>query len=203
MDLLHEFFGDAMPDETDDELAVANLTRIESSELRACFESFAAQDLVDAVASEARPFVEGNHNQLLVHCPSNIGAIESDRDKVRLVLGKLLENAALNTEAGRIDLVVMHVERDGLPYVDFRVSDTGIGMSKEEVEKLFHFGDGLELAIARCLCLVMGGDLSVESTLGAGTTFDFTLPVYPPEMLLDDASIPAIATQRPRINAWK
>ena len=201
MDLLHEFFGAAMPDETDDELAVADLTRIESSELHACFQSFTAQDLVDAVASEATPFVERNHNQLLVHCPNSIGTIESDMDKVRLVLGKLLENAALNTEAGRIDLVVSRVERDGLPYVDFRVSDTGIGMSQDEVEKLFHLGDGLELAIARCFCLIMGGDLSVESTPGTGTTFDFELPVRPPEMLLDDAPIPAIVTQWPRINA--
>lgn len=201
MDLLHELFGDAIADEKDDELAVADLTRIDSSELQACFRSFAAQDLVYAVASEATPFVERSHNQLVVHCPSDIGTIESDMDKVRLVLVKLLENAALNTEAGRIDLIVSRVERDGLPYVDFRVSDTGIGMSPDEVEKLFHLGDGLELAIARCFCLIMGGNLSVGSSPTGGTTFDFELPVRPPEMLLEDAPMPAIVTPWPRVNA--
>ena len=200
MDLLHELFGDTMADDSDD-LAIADLTRIESSELQARFKSFAAQDLVDAVASKAAPLVERNHNQLVVHCPNNIGTIESDMDKVRLVLVKLLENAALNTDAGRIDLVVSRVERDGATYVDFRVSDTGIGMAQDEVEKLFHLGDGLELAIARCFCLIIGGDMSVESTPGAGTTFDVKLPVHPPEVLLDDTPIPAVATQWSSVNA--
>ena len=200
MDLLHELFGDTMADDSDD-LAVADLTRIESSELQARFKPFTAQDLVDAVASEAAPLVERNHNQLVVHCPSNIGTIESDMDKVSLVLVKLLENAALNTDAGRIDLVVSRVERDGATYVDFRVSDTGIGMAQDEVEKLFHLGDGLELAIARCFCLIMGGDMSVESTPGVGTIFDVELPVHPPEVLLDDAPIPAVATQWSSVNA--
>lgn len=200
MDLLNELFGDAMADETGI-MAVADLTRIESNELQARFKSFAAQELIDAVASEARPFVERNRNQLVVHCPNDMGSIESDFDKIRLVLVKLLENAALNTKTGRIDLVVSRVERGGLPYVHFSVRDTGIGMSQDEVEKLFHIGDDLELAIARCFCLIMGGDLSVESTPGAGTTFDLKLPARLPEELLDDAPLHAAIPQRHRVNA--
>ena len=200
MDLLHELFGDAMADETEN-VAVADLTRIESNELQARFKSFAAHELIDAVASEARLFVERNRNQLVVHCPNDMGSIESDFDKIRLVLVKLLENAALNTETGRIDLVVSRVERDGLPYVHFSVRDTGIGMSQDEVEKLFHLGDGLELAIARCFYLIMGGDLSVESVPGAGTTFDLKLPAYPPGELLDDTPLPAVTPQRTWVNA--
>ena len=119
-------------------------------------------------------------------------------DKIRLVLVKLLQNAALNTDAGRIDLVVSRVEREGLAYLEFSVRDTGIGMAPDEVEKLFYLGDGLELAIARCFCLIMGGDMLVESTPGAGTRFDVHVPVHPPGVLLED---PPIATQWNRVNA--
>ena len=200
MDLLNELFGDVMADDGA-EVSTADLTRIETSELQARFKPFLARELVDSVAAEAAPFVERNGNQLVVHCPNDVGTIDSDRDKVRLVLIKLLENASLNTDAGRIDLVVSRVERDGIGYLDFRVADTGIGMSSDDVEKLFHLGDGLELAIARCFCLIMGGDLLVESAPGAGTTFDVQLPVSPPEVLLDDAPIPAVASRSSRVNA--
>ena len=200
MDLLHELFGEVMADDAT-EVSTADLTRIETSELQARFQPFSARELVDDVAAEVAPYVERNQNQLVVHCPNDVGSIESDRDKVRLVLAKLLENASLNTDAGRIDLVVSRIERDGLGYLDFRVADTGIGMAPDEVEKLFHVGNGLELAIARCFCLIMGGDMFVESSPGAGTTFDVQLPVTPPGAVLDDPPIPAVAAQGPRVNA--
>ncbi|MDA0261314.1 MAG: ATP-binding protein [Proteobacteria bacterium] len=200
MDLLHELIGDALPDDTGD-LASPDLARIEASELQALYQPFPACDLVDAVATEAAPLIERNHNQLVVHCPSNIGAIESDKEKLRLVLLKLLENAALNTDAGRIDLVVSRVDRDGVMYLNFSIRDTGAGMSRDHLDKLFHLGDGLELAIARCFCLIMGGDLAVESTPGVGTIFDVQLPLHPPSVLLDEPPVPAVTRAWPLARA--
>ena len=98
-------------------------------------------------------------------------------------------------------MVVSRVERDGIGYLDFRVADTGIGMSSDDVEKLFYFGDGIELVIARCFCLIMGGDVLVEGTPSTGTTFNVQLPITPPEVLLDDAPIPAEASRSSRVNA--
>ena len=92
MDLLNELFGDVIADDGT-EVSTADLTRIETSELQARFQPFLARELLDAVAAEAAHLVERNGNQLVIHCTNDVGTIESDRDKVRRVLIKLLENA--------------------------------------------------------------------------------------------------------------
>ena len=146
-------------------------------------------DAVDADAIEAivKPLVEKNGNALVVECPADIGAMHADQTKVRQTLFNLLSNAAKFTDHGTISLTV---EREPEDWISFAVSDTGIGMTEEQLGRLFeafsqaeastrsrYGGTGLGLAISRHFCRLMGGDLTVESVYGQGSTFTVRLPV--------------------------
>jgi signal transduction histidine kinase len=116
----------------------------------------------------------------------------ADVTRVRQVLLNLLSNAAKFTEKGVISLEVRTSNDGGDPKVVFEVRDTGIGMSPDQISRLFepfsqaeattankYGGTGLGLAISRRLCQMMGGDLTVMSALGQGSTFTATLPIHP------------------------
>jgi CheY-like chemotaxis protein/anti-sigma regulatory factor (Ser/Thr protein kinase) len=115
--------------------------------------------------------------------------MHSDLVKVRQCLFNLLSNAAKFTEKGRITLSAERLTVEGEPWLEFRVTDTGIGMSPEEMAKLFQRftqadssttrrfgGTGLGLSITKAFALLLGGDISVESEPGRGTTFTIRLP---------------------------
>jgi signal transduction histidine kinase len=115
--------------------------------------------------------------------------MRADVTKVRQTLFNLLSNAAKFTQKGRIDLVITRESRDRSEWITFRVTDTGIGMTPEQLGKLFHSfaqadasttrkygGTGLGLAISRRFCQMMGGDITVSSEPGRGTTFIASLP---------------------------
>jgi signal transduction histidine kinase len=112
--------------------------------------------------------------------------MHADQTKVRQTLFNLLSNAAKFTDHGTISLTT---EREGDDWLTFAVSDTGIGMTEEQLGRLFeafsqaeastrsrYGGTGLGLAISRHFCRLMGGDLTVESTHGQGSTFTVRLP---------------------------
>ena len=128
-----------------------------------------------------------NGNVLVVECPEEIGAMSADLTKVRQTLFNLLSNAAKFTDHGTISL---NVQREPDDWLTFSVSDTGIGMTEEQLGRLFeafsqaeastrsaYGGTGLGLAISRHFCRLMGGDLTVESVYGRGSTFTVRLPV--------------------------
>jgi CheY-like chemotaxis protein/anti-sigma regulatory factor (Ser/Thr protein kinase) len=125
----------------------------------------------------------------MVEAPAGLGRMHSDLVKVRQCLFNLLSNASKFTESGRIVLTARRSTSDDLDWMEFRVSDTGIGMSRENMEKLFERfsqadasttrrfgGTGLGLSITRAFCTMLGGDISVESEEGKGTTFSIRLP---------------------------
>ena len=112
--------------------------------------------------------------------------MRADLTKVRQNLFNLLSNACKFTQRGTISLDVTREVVDGLEWVTFRVSDTGIGMTPEQMAKLFqpftqadasttrqYGGTGLGLAITKHFCQMMGGDITVESALGKGSTFRY------------------------------
>ena len=149
--------------------------------------------MVQDVQAIAQPLVEKNGNALVVTCPDDIGTMLADQTKLRQTLFNLLSNAAKFTDHGTITLTV---KREPDDWLTFAVSDTGVGMTEEQVARLFeafsqaeastrsrYGGTGLGLAISRHFCRLMGGDLTVESTYGQGATFTVRLPV--------DASAPA------------
>ena len=130
--------------------------------------------------------MEKNSNKLTVVCSDEIGTMHADQTKLRQALFNLLSNAAKFTDHGTISLTVSRGSED---WLTFAVSDTGIGMTEEQLGRLFeafsqaeastrsrYGGTGLGLAISRHFCRLMGGDLTVESEPGVGSTFTVRLP---------------------------
>jgi signal transduction histidine kinase len=127
--------------------------------------------------------------------------MQADLTKVRQTLFNLLSNAARFTEQGTISLTVERESDDG---ITFAVTDTGIGMTEEQLGRLFeafshaeastrsqYGGTGLGLAINRHFCRMMGGDLTVESVYGQGSTFTVRLPAVAPTSAQEGALTPA------------
>jgi signal transduction histidine kinase len=171
-------------------------------------EEFDVAELVNEVAATVRPLVARKSNILEVNCPADIGVMKADQTKVRQTLFNLLSNASKFTERGVIRLEVEKVisnqssviseyartsatplKTDYCSLITFRVSDSGIGMTPEQLGKLFqafeqadvsttkkYGGTGLGLAISRKFCQLMGGDITVTSEAGKGSVFTVTLP---------------------------
>jgi signal transduction histidine kinase len=165
---------------------ILDLSKIEAGRMDLFVESFEVSRLVQDVEAIVQPLVEKNGNTLMVTCPDGVGEMQADLTKVRQALFNLLSNAAKFTEQGTISLTV---EREADDWLTFAVSDTGIGMTEEQLGRLFeafsqaeastrstYGGTGLGLAISRHFCRLMGGDLTVESVYGEGSTFMVRLP---------------------------
>jgi PAS domain S-box-containing protein len=183
---------------------VLDLSKIEAGKMQLYLETFEVAPLVEQVASTVRPLVEKNANRLAVHCAADLGTMHSDATRIRQVLLNLLSNASKFTDHG---LIALDVERAGHE-VMFRVRDTGIGMTAEQLGRLFetfsqaeastaakYGGTGLGLAISRRFCQLMGGDVDVASEVGTGSTFTVRLPADGPVEAtpLADAATPARA----------
>ena len=172
---------------------VLDLSKIEAERMTTYAEDFSVQALAADVAATVGPLVEQKHNTLVLDLgddPAALGTMHTDQVKLRQCLFNLVSNAAKFTEAGRI---VLSVRREG-EAVAFDVSDSGIGMTPEQLDKLFERftqadasttrrfgGTGLGLAITRAFCRLLGGDVTVRSTYGEGTTFSIRLPATLPE----------------------
>jgi PAS domain S-box-containing protein len=194
---------------------ILDLAKIEAGKLDLYLETFDVPALVYYATSTVRPLVERNANILEVRCPDDLGKMRADMTRVQQILFNLLSNAAKFTERGVITLEVTRHEpttdrenssvvgrqSPALPLdklgnregegsvVEFRVSDTGIGMTAEQMRGLFtefmqadasttrkYGGTGLGLALSARFCRMMGGDLAVESQVGKGSVFTLRLP---------------------------
>ncbi len=169
---------------------VLDLSKIEAGKMELYAETFEIYPMLQEVVSITRPLVEKKSNSLQVLCASEIGVMHADVTKVRQLLLNLLGNAAKFTEKGQVKIIVTREEVQGCSSVAFEVSDTGIGMTSEQVNHLFHAfsqadlsttrrygGTGLGLAISKRLAEMMGGGIEVRSVLGQGTSFLVRLPV--------------------------
>ncbi len=170
---------------------VLDLSKIEAGKMELVPEHFDVRALVDEVATTIRPLVENNANRLDVNCADDVAGMHSDLTRIRQILLNLLSNAGKFTENGTITVDV-HREcgpESGHDVIVFSVSDSGIGMTQEQLARLFepfsqaeaatsqrYGGTGLGLAISRRFCQMMGGDISVESEYGGGSTFTARLP---------------------------
>ena len=181
---------------------ILDLSKIEAGKMELFFETFDAAAMVDGVVTTVQPLVEKSGNTLEVRCSPELGAIRSDMTKVRQILFNLLSNACKFTQNGAICLDVSRVSVEGRDWMHFRVTDTGIGMTAEQIDRLFqdftqvdasttrrYGGTGLGLAISRRFCEMMGGEISVESTLGRGSTFSFRLPSKPEVLDADETKL--------------
>jgi PAS domain S-box-containing protein len=168
---------------------VLDLSKIEAGKMEVSPEDFDAAALVREVAGTVEALVARKDNTLVLEVPDGLGAMHSDPVKLRQCLFNLLGNAAKFTERGRITLGVRRETRDGAAWLTFRVEDTGIGMTPEQLDKLFKRfsqadasttrrfgGTGLGLAITKAFSTMLGGDIEVESEAGRGSAFIIRLP---------------------------
>jgi CheY-like chemotaxis protein/anti-sigma regulatory factor (Ser/Thr protein kinase) len=168
---------------------VLDLSKIEAGRMDVYLESFEIPSMVDEVVATIATLVEKNDNRLSVSVDPTLGEMHADLTKVRQALFNLLSNAAKFTHQGEIRLNVQGTRRNDRDWIDLSVSDTGIGIPPEKIEAVFdefsqadetttrdYGGTGLGLSISRRFCKMMGGDITVESRLGEGSTFRIQLP---------------------------
>ena len=169
---------------------VLDLSKIEAGRVDMYVEAVEVDSLVRDALSTVQPLVEQNGNSLVVNLEDDLGVMYSDITRIRQCLFNLLSNACKFTENGTVTIDVLRERADEGEWINFSITDTGIGMSEEQLSKLFEAfsqadssttrkfgGTGLGLAITRRLCRMMGGDVSVESELNKGSTFTIRVPV--------------------------
>ena len=196
---------------------VLDLSKIEAGKLEISYEMVDLAALVDDLVGEVEPLAAKNANRFVVECAPDIGTVRSDPTRLRQIILNLLSNACKFTERGRVSLSISRSRSDGEEFISVRVADTGIGMTEQQLGKLFqefsqadssttrkYGGTGLGLAISDRLCRMMGGTIEVESKLGVGTTFSMRLPTERPGVAaataVPTAAMPAEHTAPARTN---
>lgn len=169
---------------------ILDLSKIEAGKVELNIDSFDVKDMVEEVAALVQPLAESRSNQLEVHCSPDIGQMRADQTRLHQTLLNLLSNACKFTENGNIRIDARKEQNGDEANLILSVSDTGIGIAPENLNRLFEQfsqlnsardqkfgGTGLGLAISRRYCQLMGGDISVESIEGRGSNFTVRLPV--------------------------
>ena len=177
---------------------ILDISKIEAGRMELYLETFNPASLIDDVVSTVEALVEKNSNKFEIDCASDLGIMYADVTKTRQILLNLLSNAAKFTKGGiirisaeRVTNKISNIQKleEFSESIVFRVADTGIGIPPEHMQHLFqafmqgdssttreYGGTGLGLTISRHFCLMMGGDMQVESELGCGSIFTVCLP---------------------------
>jgi len=169
---------------------VLDLSKIEAGKMELYLETFDIPNLLEDISTTVQLLVQKNSNVLEVRCPANLGAMRADMTKVRQSLFNLLSNASKFTNNGKITLeAAREISPTKGDWIVFRVSDTGIGMTPEQQDRVFEAfsqadastardfgGTGLGLTITKTFCRMMGGNVTLTSEPGKGTTFIIRLP---------------------------
>lgn len=193
---------------------ILDISKIEAGHMALYLESFELSLVIEQVVHTVQPLIQKNTNEFNVVYSDNLGMMHADAMKLRQVLLNVLSNAAKFTNKGTITLTVklhngeelagtiqsdedspLATARAGNTYVIFQVTDTGIGMTEEQMDTVFdafsqadasttrkYGGTGLGLAISRHFCRMMGGDIMVESVINHGSTFTVVLPAHVAEL---------------------
>ena len=168
---------------------VLDLSKIEAGKMTLYLETFELRPMIDSVAATVAALAKKNHNSLVVRSADDVGTMHADLTKVRQTLFNLLSNACKFTRNGTITLTAQREFDTAGDWIVFEVSDTGIGMTPEQQSRIFeaftqaddstarnYGGTGLGLSITKSFCRLMGGDVTLSSEAGMGTTFTVRLP---------------------------
>ncbi len=168
---------------------VLDISKIEAGKMLLHVEEFDLKAMAEEVVNTVTPLVRKNFNQLELACLGAVGIMQADLTKTRQILFNLLSNATKFTRHGIILLEVTHLTLHDGNWIQFRVQDTGIGMSADQIQRIWtpfsqadssttrrFGGTGLGLAISLQYCQMMGGEITVESKLGEGSVFTVRLP---------------------------
>jgi GAF domain-containing protein/CheY-like chemotaxis protein/anti-sigma regulatory factor (Ser/Thr protein kinase) len=170
---------------------ILDLSKIEAGRMELHLESFPLAPVIEDVAKTIEPMATKNGNRIVVDCPPDLGTIQADQIRFRQALLNLASNANKFTENGAVTIAAQAQRSE----ITVAVTDTGIGMTEEQMGRLFqefsqadasttrrYGGTGLGLAISRHFCRMMGGDITVESQPGQGSTFTIRLPQSEPAL---------------------
>ena len=178
---------------------VLDLSKIESNKIDLRLENVDFAALAGDVITTANPLIAKNGNKLIVDRPENLGEIRIDATKLRQIILNLISNAAKFTDHGSVFLTFRRDRRLGGDWIEVQVRDTGIGMTREELSRLFkdfgqataatsgkYGGTGLGLAISQRFCAQMGGGITVVSERGVGSSFTMRVPATVEEAVTQD-----------------
>ncbi len=168
---------------------VLDLSKIEAGKMELSLETFSVMALIADLRDAIHPLIAKKDNTFTTTTPDNLGEIYADQMRVRQILLNLLSNAAKFTERGFILLAATRTKQDNHDWLEFRITDNGIGMTEAQAKEVFqpfvqadssttrrYGGTGLGLAISKQFVDMMGGKIQVESKFGYGSTFTFSLP---------------------------
>lgn len=180
-----------------------DLAKIEAGRVTIAPAWFEMVDLFSAIRGLFKPIVLRSTVTLVFDEPRNVSALYTDDTKLSVILRNLVSNALKFTQKGTVHVRAVALEDDR---VEFSVSDTGIGIATEHLDSLFHDwmqistntqkrlrGSGLGLSLCKRYAEMLGGDLSVRSQLGLGSTFTLVIPRE-----LHAASKPHLPSDSPR-----
>ena len=169
---------------------ILDLSKIEAGKMTLARETFDVREMIDELVDTVGPLVRKNNNALKVHCAGDVGAMSSDLMKTRQILLNLLSNAGKFTSNGVVTLEVVRRMEGAQIFVEFTVTDTGVGMTEEQTQRIFdaftqadvtttrkYGGTGLGLALVSRFCELMNGSVSVVSRPDEGSRFTVRLPL--------------------------
>ena len=178
---------------------ILTLSKAEKNNLELDLDVFSVEKLLRKIEREFQAQVEENNNSLDIEL-KDVGTIYSDRNKVRQVLELILDNACKFTENGRIFVTVSRREDSASLWI--AIEDTGIGISADQIPHIFlpftqadgslqrkYGGAGLGLAVAQNLTQSLGGNITVNTQLGAGSIFKIILPLESCEAISMPAAV--------------
>ena len=168
---------------------ILDFSKIEAGKMELHLEDFDINEVLVSIQTTAHPLITANNNKLMLQIEAGVGTMFADLTRIRQVLLNLVSNAAKFTEQGEIKLGARRERIGDADWIHFMVSDSGIGMTPEQTAKLFsefmqadssttrkYGGTGLGLAISQRFCQMMGGEITVESEKGSGSTFTVSVP---------------------------
>jgi signal transduction histidine kinase/CheY-like chemotaxis protein len=168
---------------------ILDLSKIEAGRMELQLESFPLAPLIKEVAKTIEPMATKNGNRIVIDPGPELGTIQADQIRVRQALLNLASNASKFTDKGTVTIAAQPQRNEGRDWITIAVTDTGIGMTEQQLGRLFqefsqadasttrkYGGTGLGLVISRRFCQMMGGDITVESQQGKGSTFTIHLP---------------------------
>ena len=189
---------------------ILDLSKVESGKMELFIEEFELSKILQEIEATIKPLVEKNNNNLIVNIGPKIKTIKADITKIRQIMLNLLSNSSKFTKDGEITFSIIDSKLVKDAY-DFVVSDSGIGMSQEQVDKVFKpftqadekttrkfGGTGLGLTITKMFAEMMGGEINLKSKEGEGTTFTVTIPKVVKELKEDTSELTTtIDTENP------
>ncbi len=179
---------------------ILDLSKIEAGKMQLRPERFDIAGLVSEIVSTARPLIERNHNDFEVRTDPGLGMMVGDKTRIRQIVLNLLSNAGKFTESGFVRFQVVREVAHLRNWIRFTVRDSGIGIAEDALKALFedftqidssatrkYAGTGLGLAISRRVCYMMGGEISVQSKVGEGSTFTVRIPAEALPIVLEES----------------